>query len=100
MRQRPLRPNPPETLFRSPAKSPGRPVPILWVGAAEPFGCARWGQVFRSWRGGFGRYHVMAKDFLPTKDDALLAWSVAFAEKITATPTSFGLSAAQATAYN
>jgi hypothetical protein len=41
----------------------------------------------------------MTRDFLPHKDAELLAWSVAFSEQITATPTAFGLTAPQATAY-
>ena len=36
---------------------------------------------------------------LPTSDNALLAWSLNFSTKISATPTAFGLTAAQATAY-
>jgi hypothetical protein len=39
------------------------------------------------------------RDFLPTKDAELLAWSTSFSEKITATPTAFGLTAPQSTAY-
>lgn len=35
----------------------------------------------------------------PRTDEGLLAWSVNFSTKITATPTAFGLTAAQATAY-
>src|SRR5687767_3140672 len=38
-------------------------------------------------------------DFLPAKNAELLAWSAAFSEKISLTPTAFGLSAPQATAY-
>jgi hypothetical protein len=38
-------------------------------------------------------------DFLPAKDADLLAWSSNFSAKITATPTAYGLTAAQATAY-
>lgn len=37
--------------------------------------------------------------FLPDRDDELLAWSVNFSTRITATPTAFGLTAALATAY-
>jgi hypothetical protein len=37
--------------------------------------------------------------FLPNKDAALLAWSLNFSTKITATPTAYGLTAAIATAY-
>jgi hypothetical protein len=37
--------------------------------------------------------------FLPNKDAALLAWSLNFSAKITATPTAYGLTAPQATAY-
>jgi hypothetical protein len=37
--------------------------------------------------------------FLPNTDAALLAWSLNFSSKITATPTAFGLTAALATAY-
>lgn len=36
---------------------------------------------------------------LPNSDPALLAWSLNFSTKISATPTAFGLTAAQATAY-
>lgn len=39
------------------------------------------------------------RGFLPQTDAALLAWSVNFKTLITATPTAFGLVAAQATAY-
>jgi hypothetical protein len=42
----------------------------------------------------------MAKDFLPSKNAELLAWATAFGQKITATPTAFGLVAAQATGFN
>jgi len=38
-------------------------------------------------------------DFLPSKDALLLSWSANFSTKITATPTAYGLVAAQATAY-
>jgi hypothetical protein len=38
-------------------------------------------------------------DFLPTRESELLTWSVNFKELITATPTLYGLTAAQATAY-
>lgn len=41
----------------------------------------------------------MPRDFLPSKDAELLAWSANFASLTTATPTAFGLVAAQATAY-
>lgn len=41
----------------------------------------------------------MPRDFLPSKDADLLAWSSNFSTRITATPTAFGLVAAQATAY-
>ena len=37
--------------------------------------------------------------FLPSSDAGLLAWSLNFKTQITATPTAFGLTAAQATAY-
>lgn len=37
--------------------------------------------------------------FLPSTDAGLLAWSTSFSTQITATPTAFGLTAAQATAY-
>jgi hypothetical protein len=37
--------------------------------------------------------------FQPTKDADLLTWSDNFSTKITATPTAYGLTAAQATAY-
>lgn len=37
--------------------------------------------------------------FPPSKDAALLAWSANFSAKITATPTAYGLVAAQATTY-
>ena len=36
---------------------------------------------------------------LPRTDNGLLSWSLNFSTKITATPTTFGLTAAQATAY-
>jgi hypothetical protein len=38
--------------------------------------------------------------FLPAKDSALLAWSLNFSTRITATPTAYGLTAALATAYS
>jgi hypothetical protein len=38
-------------------------------------------------------------DFLPTRDGDLLTWSVNFNAKINATPTDYGLTAGQATAY-
>lgn len=38
-------------------------------------------------------------DFLPSKDNDLLAWSANFNTRITATPTAFGLTAGIATAY-
>jgi hypothetical protein len=41
----------------------------------------------------------MPSGFLPNGDAALLAWSLNFSTLITATPTAFGLTAAQATAY-
>jgi hypothetical protein len=41
----------------------------------------------------------MAKSFLPAKDAELLAWSSNFSTRISATPTAFGLTAPQATAY-
>ena len=37
--------------------------------------------------------------FLPSREPALLAWSSNFDTKITATPTAYGLTAPQATAY-
>lgn len=37
--------------------------------------------------------------FLPYTDDGLLAWSLNFSTRITATPTAFGLTAALATSY-
>lgn len=39
------------------------------------------------------------RNFLPTKDQELLAWSVNYSSRISSTPTAFGLTAAQATAY-
>ncbi len=41
----------------------------------------------------------MGRQFLPTTDSGLLAWSLNFKTLITATPTAFGLTAALATAY-
>jgi hypothetical protein len=41
----------------------------------------------------------MAKSFLPDKDAALLAWSLNFSSKISATPVLFGLTSALATSY-
>jgi hypothetical protein len=41
----------------------------------------------------------MARSFLPDRDSLLLAWSLNFSNRITATPTTYGLTAAQATAY-
>jgi hypothetical protein len=41
----------------------------------------------------------MSTGFLPDKDAALLAWSLNFSSKISATPVSFGLTAAMATSY-
>src|SRR5688572_23836790 len=38
-------------------------------------------------------------DFLPSKNAELLAWSAAFSEKISLTPTAYGLSAPQSAAY-
>lgn len=38
--------------------------------------------------------------FLPNADAALLAWSLNFSTRITATPTAYGLTAALATAYS
>ena len=42
----------------------------------------------------------MAKDFLPANDAELLGWAQSFGAKITSTPLVYGLSAAQATAFN
>lgn len=41
----------------------------------------------------------MPASFLPDKDTALLAWSLNFSTRITATPTAYGLVAGDATAY-
>ena len=41
----------------------------------------------------------MGTSFLPTTDNALLAWSLNFSTLISATPTTYGLSSTQATAY-
>jgi hypothetical protein len=41
----------------------------------------------------------MSTGFLPRKDAALLAWSLNFSGLISSTPTAFGLTTAQATAY-
>jgi hypothetical protein len=41
----------------------------------------------------------MAIKFLPTRDAELLTWSSNFKTKITASPTSFGLTAGEATSY-
>jgi hypothetical protein len=41
----------------------------------------------------------MGRQFLPTSDSELLTWSLNFSTLITATPTAYGLVAAQATAY-
>lgn len=41
----------------------------------------------------------MSRDYLPSNDAVLLSWSANFSAKITATPTAYGLVAAQATAY-
>jgi hypothetical protein len=41
----------------------------------------------------------MAVSFFPRTDTALLAWSLNFSTLITATPTAYGLTSAQATAY-
>jgi len=41
----------------------------------------------------------MATNFVPTREADLLAWSRNFDNLITATPTAYGLTAAQATAY-
>jgi hypothetical protein len=38
-------------------------------------------------------------DFLPTRESELVTWSTNFKTKITAAPTTYGLTAAQATAY-
>lgn len=40
-----------------------------------------------------------SSSFLPSTDAALLAWSLNFSTKITASPTDYGLTADQATAY-
>jgi hypothetical protein len=42
---------------------------------------------------------AMSTNFLPTRDALLLDWSSNFNTKITASPTTYGLTAAQATAY-
>jgi hypothetical protein len=42
----------------------------------------------------------MATNFVPTREADLLAWSRNFDNLISATPTAFGLTAAQATAYS
>lgn len=42
----------------------------------------------------------MSTSFLPRSDQALLAWSLNFSTRITATPTAYGLTAAQATSYS
>ena len=41
----------------------------------------------------------MGADYIPTSDAGLLSWSNNFSTKITATPTAYGLTAANATAY-
>jgi hypothetical protein len=41
----------------------------------------------------------MATNFLPSREADLVTWSVNFKTKITATPTAYGLTAAQASAY-
>jgi hypothetical protein len=41
----------------------------------------------------------MAVTFFPSSDAGLLAWSLNFSNLITATPTAYGLTSAQATAY-
>lgn len=41
----------------------------------------------------------MPRSFLPSTDAALLAWSRNFSLRISATPTAYGLTAAQATSY-
>ncbi len=41
----------------------------------------------------------MSRNFIPSKDADLINWSAGFSSKITATPTAFGLTAPQATAY-
>lgn len=41
----------------------------------------------------------MTRGFLPVKDTELLAWSLNFSTRITATPTAYGLVAGDATAY-
>lgn len=42
---------------------------------------------------------VMSSNFLPKREAELVTWSTNFKTKITATPTAYGLSAPQATAY-
>jgi hypothetical protein len=42
---------------------------------------------------------MAATDFLPKREAELVTWSTNFDTRITATPTTFGLTAAQATAY-
>jgi hypothetical protein len=41
----------------------------------------------------------MGKSFIPSKDGELVTWSADFAAKLTSTPTAFGCTAGQATAY-
>ena len=41
----------------------------------------------------------MPRDFIPPRDAELLTWSVNFKTLIVATPTAYGLTAPQATAY-
>jgi hypothetical protein len=42
---------------------------------------------------------ALSTSFLPNKDAALLAWSLNFSTRITATPTAYGLVAGDATSY-
>jgi hypothetical protein len=42
---------------------------------------------------------TMPRDFIPSREADIVTWSVNFNTKITATPTAYGLTAAQASAY-
>jgi hypothetical protein len=50
-------------------------------------------------REAIGKERIMSVGFFPRSDSALLAWSLNYSTLIYATPTAYGLTAGQATAY-
>ena len=96
----PPRPNPSEKLFRKRAKVTHLPLPNLRVVAAAPFGwCQRGGAPRGAVLAAKGLHIMGTKDFLPTKDAELLAWSSNFSSLISSGAAGYGLLPAQATAY-